>query len=184
MFKMSWQEVSFYRRHVHTGECGAAPIHIVTSELNGSEIDLTQKRSECERSSTNWDQSEIDLSQKQINRVVCCVGTVKIKAIGMWTLECRQNWDRSRQVTLFQRKQISWIDLRTIQVGSRSIHISELDQSEIDLNVNAQMWTEIDLNCNWLPLSQMWTDIDPNCSWEHFIKANRHRYEMDRSFGL
>ena len=98
---MSSQEVSVYKRHVHTGECGAAPIYTVTSELNGSEINLTQKRSECERSSTTWDRSEIDLSQKQINRVVCCVDRVEIKAIGMWTLECRCNWDRSKRVTVF-----------------------------------------------------------------------------------
>ena len=44
---MSWQEVRVYKHRVHTGDC-----RTVTSELNGSEIDLTQKRSECERSST------------------------------------------------------------------------------------------------------------------------------------
>ena len=75
---MSWQEVRVYKHRVHTGDC-----RTVTSELNGSEIDLTQKLSECERSSTDRDRSEIDLSQKQINRVVCCVGRVEIKAIGM-----------------------------------------------------------------------------------------------------
>ena len=38
---MSGQEVSVYRHHVRTGECGAAPIYTVTSELIGSEINLT-----------------------------------------------------------------------------------------------------------------------------------------------
>ena len=44
---MSWQEVSVYWHRVHTGDR-----RTVTSKLNGSEIDLTQERSECERSST------------------------------------------------------------------------------------------------------------------------------------
>ena len=126
--------------------------------LNGFEIDLTQKRSESERTNRTWDRCKMYLSQKQINRVVCCVGRVEIKAIEMWTLECHWNWDRSKQETLFQSKQISWIDLRTIQLGSKATHNSELDQSEIDLNVNDQMWTEIDLNVK----AQMWTEIDLN----------------------
>ena len=45
---MSGQEVSVYKHRVQTGDC-----RTVTRELNGPEMDLTQKRSECERSSTN-----------------------------------------------------------------------------------------------------------------------------------
>ena len=58
-----------------------------------------------------------------------------------WNVNARMPLElrSSKRVPLFQSKQISWIDLRTIQVGSRAIYISELDQSEIDLNVNAQM---------------------------------------------
>ena len=143
---MSSQEVSVYRHRVQTGDC--------RSELNGSWDQFNSKA--IWMWTLSQVRSEIDQSQKQINRVVCCVGWGEIKAIGMWTLECRRNWDRSKGVTLFQSKQISWIDLRTIQLGSKAIHKSELDQSEIDLNVNAQMWTEIDLNVK----AQMWTEID------------------------
>ena len=34
-----------------------------TSELDRSEIDLSPKRSECERSNVNWDRSKIDLNE-------------------------------------------------------------------------------------------------------------------------
>ena len=34
-----------------------------TSELDRHEIDLSPKRSECERSNTNWDRSKIDLNE-------------------------------------------------------------------------------------------------------------------------
>ena len=36
---------------------------IHTSELDRSEIDLSPKRSECERSNANWDRSKIDLNE-------------------------------------------------------------------------------------------------------------------------
>ena len=36
---------------------------IHTSELDRSEIDLSPKRSECERSNANWDRSNIDLNE-------------------------------------------------------------------------------------------------------------------------
>ena len=39
---------------------------IHTSELNWSEIDLSQKRSECERSNANWDRSKrVDLKESE-----------------------------------------------------------------------------------------------------------------------
>ena len=34
-----------------------------TSELDRHEIDLSPKRSECERSNANWDRSKIDLNE-------------------------------------------------------------------------------------------------------------------------
>ena len=43
----------------YVGEWGA--IH--NSELDRSEIDLSPKRSECERSNANWDRSKIDLNE-------------------------------------------------------------------------------------------------------------------------
>ena len=36
---------------------------IYTSELDRSEIDLSPKRSKCERSNANWDPSKIDLNE-------------------------------------------------------------------------------------------------------------------------
>ena len=42
-----------------SSELGA--IHI--SELDRSEIDLSPKRSECERSNANWDRYKIDLNE-------------------------------------------------------------------------------------------------------------------------
>ena len=36
---------------------------IHTSELDRSEMDLSPKRSECERSNANWDRSKIDLNE-------------------------------------------------------------------------------------------------------------------------
>ena len=36
---------------------------IHTSELDLSEIDLSPKRSECERSNAHWDRSKIDLNE-------------------------------------------------------------------------------------------------------------------------
>ena len=36
---------------------------IHTSELDRSEIDLSPKLSECERSNANWDRSKIDLNE-------------------------------------------------------------------------------------------------------------------------
>ena len=46
-------------RLIHLSLLGA--IH--TSELDRSEIDLSPKRSECERSNANWDRSKIDLNK-------------------------------------------------------------------------------------------------------------------------
>ena len=58
---------------------------IHTSELDRSEIDLSPKRSACERSTTNWDRSKIDLNE--------CEHFLKA------------NWDRSKWVwTLSQNK--------------------------------------------------------------------------------
>ena len=49
--------------------------HLV--DLDRSEIDLNQQRSECERSNANWDRSEFDLNE--------CVSQSKLRSI----------WDRS-----------------------------------------------------------------------------------------
>ena len=48
-----------HRIHKYGGDLGA--IH--TSELDRSEIDLSPKRSEYERSNANWDRSKIDLNE-------------------------------------------------------------------------------------------------------------------------
>ena len=38
-----------------------------TSELDQSEIDLSQKRSECERSKANWDRSSVNTFSKRMS---------------------------------------------------------------------------------------------------------------------
>ena len=50
-----------YRSVFLTSPCLLGAIH--TSELDWSEIDLSPKRSECERSNANWDRSKIDLNE-------------------------------------------------------------------------------------------------------------------------
>ena len=46
---------------------GTKPSQVHISELNRSEIDLSQKLSECERSNANWNRSEIDLNESEID---------------------------------------------------------------------------------------------------------------------
>ena len=52
------KHMAFYKHFRHS-VWGA--IH--TSELDRFEIDLSPKRSECERSNANWDRSKIDLNE-------------------------------------------------------------------------------------------------------------------------
>ena len=95
---------------------------IHTSELDRSEIDLSPKRSECERSNANWDRSKIDLDECEHF----------LKAI----------WDRSED-----RSQIdpTWFDL---SVNGLSINwniepISPLVYREIILWMALKFWNLI-----------------------------------------
>ena len=56
-----WLGVLVYNPSLYTLICLCGAIH--TSELDRSEVDLSPKRSECDRSNANWDRSKIDLNE-------------------------------------------------------------------------------------------------------------------------
>ena len=66
----------------YVGEWGA--IH--NSELDRSEIDLSPKRSECERSNANWDRSKIDLNEcEHFLKANWNLRSIQLTSILVWT---------------------------------------------------------------------------------------------------
>ena len=72
----------------------------------------------------------------------------------------------------------------TVYTGKLDLR-SILVKSDLNVNVNARMWTEIDLNeCEHF-LKANWdrSEIDLN-EREHFLKANWDRSKLDQSYSM
>ena len=78
-----------------------AAIH--TSELDRSEIDLSPKRSECERSNANWDRSK--------SKVIWVKSDLNVNAQMRTEIDLSQKWSESKAIWMWT---LNWCDLRSI----------------------------------------------------------------------
>ena len=125
----------------HNSEIRWSKPFTLACELDRSEIDQSQKQSECERANANWDlnESEIDLNE--------CEHFLKENLV-----RSKQVWDRSKRVWILSQSEPglprSEIDLNKSEIDLNECeHFlkaylvrSEIDPSCIDLSVNGPLF--------------------------------------------